>query len=102
MHTKQIVPNEPTVSLTAAEKMTLKQIAHEITGEDWRKFRALAVKFDSKTLTDAEYDTYLTLADRIEGVEVKRLEHLAAMAQYRNLSLAEFMKLSGLKSPTYG
>lgn len=82
--------------LTKNEEALLEQIACEITASERRRYEALQEKFEAVTLTDDEYEEFLALSDKIEGVGVKRLEHLAVMAERRSIPLDEFLKRTRL------
>ena len=88
-------------SLTKMEETLLEQIPREITAAEWTQYNALMEKFEDKTLTEEEYEKFIALSDRIEGVEVKRLEYIAELAQQRGLPIVKFMRLYGIKSPSY-
>ena len=90
-----------TITLTARERTRLERIIQRVTPADWLRYKDLTEKFENETLTDGEYEMYTALLEAIEGVEVSRLEYLAQIARQHGLSLAEFMRLSGLVTPSY-
>ena len=87
--------------LTKNEELALKHIVCEVTTNEWTQYAALMEKFDAETLTEAEHEEFIALFDKIEGVEVKRLEYLAGLARQCGLPLVDFMRFYGVKSPSY-
>jgi hypothetical protein len=61
------------------------------------RYKILAKKRDSQSLTPSEYEELLGLSERIEQFEVQRLEALARLARLRSLPLKTLIEELGLK-----
>lgn len=87
--------------MTPYEQETLAKIIQEIPEEVRRRYNALIKKRRAENLTAAEHEELICLSDRIEGVEVMRLEYLAELANLRHISIATFLDMLNLTSPSY-
>jgi hypothetical protein len=65
------------------------------------KPKFLRAKREVETLTEAEHQTLIQLSSAIEAIGADRLEALATLAQIRQVSLTELMKMLGIQPVTY-
>ena len=56
------------------------------------RYDLLITKRRADTLTDDEYQELLELSDRIEAIDVKRLEYLSELAKLRQTSLTALIQ----------
>ena len=87
-----VVDDAPRVGLSAQEQARLEGINNELPRTFWKRYRALAAKLEDATLTDDERQEFLTLTQRSEAWNVRRLELLEALAQKRGMHFPELMK----------
>jgi uncharacterized protein (DUF2461 family) len=90
-----------TMALTQHEEETLAGITQEIPEEVRERYNALVEKRHAEALTAQEHEELISLSDRIEEVEVKRLEYLTELAKHRNVSLRTLMNTLNITSPSY-
>ena len=85
--------------LTAAETDLLLEINQGIPAKVHDRYEVLLEKRDDETLTEADYRELLDLSSQIEGFGVKRIEALAKLATFRQVSLPKLMDDLGIQSP---
>jgi len=85
--------------LTAAETDLLLEINQGIPAQVHDRYEVLLKKRDDETLTEADYRELLDLSNQIEGFGVKRIEALAKLATFRQVSLPKLMDDLGIQSP---
>ena len=85
--------------LTAAETDLLLEINQGIPAQLHDRYEVLLEKRDDETLTEADYSELLDLSNQIEGFGVKRIEALAKLATFRQVSLPKLMDDLGIQSP---
>ena len=85
--------------LTAAETDLLLEINQGIPAQVHDRYEVLLKKRDDETLTEADYRELLDLSNQIEGFGVKRIEALAKLATFRQVSLPKLMHDLGIQSP---
>lgn len=68
---------------------------------DAQKYRELAEKRDSETLSDVEYVELLAITERQEAFNVVRMQALADLARLRGQDLDEVMKSLEIQGPVY-
>lgn len=85
--------------LTAAETDLLLETNQAIPVQVHNRYEVLLEKRDDETLTKANYRELLDLSNQIEGFGVKRIEALAKLATFRQVSLPELMDDLGIQSP---
>ena len=78
--------------LSAEESQLLLRINQGVPPDLHYRYRALAEKRDSETLTDEEYQEFLGLSDRIEILAAERAGALAKLAQLRQVPLLQLME----------
>jgi hypothetical protein len=87
-------------SLSLSESELILKINQSIPDDLQQRFNDLIAKRHSLTLTDAEQAELIQLSDRIEDLDVKRVEYLAQLAQLRKRSLTEVMQDLNIQPPT--
>ncbi|MGB1253883.1 MAG: STAS/SEC14 domain-containing protein [Candidatus Promineifilaceae bacterium] len=73
-------------------KLSVTEMAH---------YQTLDAKFHEQTLTDNEHDMLLTLSEKIEQLDVDRLEYLIELAQLWKTSVPKAMEKLGLQRSSY-
>lgn len=87
--------------LPAAEAALLQEINRGLSPESWQRYSALKEKRRAETLTPAEQTELVTLSDRMEELNVRRMERLIELARLRRTSVDALMDELGIKSPPY-
>jgi hypothetical protein len=87
VQTKRKVP-----SLSKEQSLLLQQINQSIPKNLQERYDLLITKRRADTPTDVEYQELLELSDRIEAMDVKRLEHLSKLAKLRQISLTALIQ----------
>ncbi len=87
--------------LTADEANLLREINRGLPAETWRHYGELKEKRRAENLTPAEQAELITLSDRIEEMNVRRMERVIQLAQLRQTSVEVLMGDLGIKSPMY-
>ncbi len=82
------------------ESELILKINQSIPDSLQERFNELIAKRYLLTLTDAEQAELIQLTDRIEDLDVKRIEYLAQLAQLRQRSLIEVMQDLNIQPPT--
>ena len=85
--------------LTAAETDLLLEINQGIPAQLHDRYEVLLEKRDDETLTEADYRELLDLSNQIESFGVKRIEALAKLATFCQVSLPKLMDDLGIQSP---
>ena len=80
-----------------AEAEILKKINAGISESEWTTYRKLNVLRREERLTESEYQTLITLGEKIEQANVERVTHLIALAQLRGVSIQKLMSDLGIK-----
>jgi hypothetical protein len=84
------------VPMTEAE--LIQQINIGLSSSDWEKYHALIVKRQAETLTQDEYQQLVSMSDRLEKLNVQRIQSLIQLAKLRQQTLPELMKNLGINS----
>lgn len=84
---------------TAEETLLLREINQGVPPVLNDRYEILADKRDDETLTNAEHQELLTLADQIEAFGAKRLETLVKLAELRQVPLLQLMADLDIKAP---
>jgi hypothetical protein len=84
---------------TPEESTLLRAINQGIPAELSGRYEILADKRDDETLTEAEYQELLDLAEQIEAFGVKRLEALVKLSDQRQVPLLQLMADLGIQTP---
>ena len=88
-------------ALRSEEALLLTQINQGIPSELRAAYQELRAKHEAETLTEEEYERLIGLSNQIEQVGAQRLEALAQLAQWRQVSLPTLMESLGIQAPTY-
>jgi hypothetical protein len=83
------------VPMTEAE--LIQQINIGLSPSDWEKYHALIVKRQAETLTQDEYQQLVSMSDRLEKLNVQRIQSLIQLAKLRQQTLPELMENLGIK-----
>lgn len=86
-------------NLSKDEATLLLKINQGIPSELQDCYDQLIAKRQSETLTPEEYSQLLSLSDRIEALEAKRIEYIAELARLRQTSLTSLMAELGIQPP---
>jgi hypothetical protein len=84
------------VPMTEAE--LIQQINIGLSPSDWEKYHALIVRRQAETLTQDEYQQLVSMSDRLEELNVQRIQSLIQLAKLRQQTLPELMKNLGINS----
>jgi hypothetical protein len=84
---------------TPEESTLLRAINQGIPAELSDRYEILADKRDDETLTEAEYQELLDIAEQIEAFGVKRLEALVKLSDQRQVPLLQLMADLGIQTP---
>jgi hypothetical protein len=84
------------VPMTEAE--LIQQINIGLSPSDWEKYHALIVKRQAETLTQDEYQQLVSMSDRLEKLNVQRIQSLIQLAKLRQQTLRELMENLGINS----
>jgi hypothetical protein len=87
VQTKRKVP-----SLSKEQSILLQQINQSIPSKLQERYDVLITKRRADNLTDEEYQELLELSDRVEAIDVKRLEYLSELAKLRQTSLTALIQ----------
>ena len=87
---------QPKSDLKSAESDLLQQINIGFSAENWTQYHALIAKRQAETLTSEEYEHLIQLSDRLENLNVLRIQALIQLANLRNQSLCDLMQTLGI------
>lgn len=90
----------PESCCSPAETQLLRQIQEGLPAATWRRYRELVARRESEQLTDVEQPELVTLADMVEGWNLRRLELAADLASLRGVSWQTVVEELGLTSPS--
>lgn len=85
--------------LCQSEAELLMKINQGLPPDLQQRWDSLIAKRDDETLTPEEHAELLRLTEQVERLQVKRVEHLIALAQLRKKSLEQVMDDLGLRTP---
>ncbi len=87
--------------LPAEESELLQKINRGLPSERWHRYATLKGKRRAGTLTAGEQPELIALSDRIEEMNVRRMECVVQLARLRRTSVDALMDDLGIKSPLY-
>lgn len=87
--------------LTADEAALLREINRGLPQETWQRYSELKEKRQAETLTPEEHVELIALSDRVEEMNVRRMDNVVQLARLRQTSVDALMEDLGLKSPVY-
>lgn len=87
--------------LSQDETELLMRINQGVPADIQLRYDTLIAKRAAETLTAEEHAELLRLTDQIEQIDANRMEQLVALAQMRQISLAQLLRDLGIGNPTY-
>ena len=87
--------------LTTAEAKLLREINRGLSAETWQHYGELKERRRAENLTPAEQAELIALSDRLEEMNVRRMESVIQLARLRETSVDALMGELGIKSPMY-
>lgn len=87
--------------LAAREAELLQEINRGLPSEMWHRYTALKEKRRAATLAQEEQTELIAFSDRIEEMNVRRMESVVELARLRRTSVDTLMDDLGIKSPLY-
>ncbi len=76
----------------------LEQINIGFSATIWEQYHTLIAKRHAETLSSGEYNQLIQLSNRLENLNVTRIQALIKLATLRNQSLTELMENLGINS----
>lgn len=101
MAERERVEAEGQVRLTAEEQVRLDGLNEILPRSFWKRYRTLAAKSEEETITDEEREEFLSLVQKTEAWNVRRLELLEELAQKRQMHFPELMRALGIRYHPY-
>jgi len=86
-------------NLSKEETELLLKINKGLSKTDSEKYISLGAKLQAETITAQKQKEYSKLVEKAEIADVKRLEHLVALAGIRGVGLDELMQQLNLNPP---
>lgn len=80
----------------ATEADLLQQINIGFSAETWAQYRTLIAKRHAETLSSKEHADLIQLSDRLEKLNVTRIQALIQLANLRNQPLSDLMQTLGI------
>lgn len=88
-------------SLGEQESRLLQLINRPVPAAVQSRYDVLAQKQQENTLSEDEYAELLQVIEQIEQFDAERVQHLATLAQLRQVSLDKLMQDLGIRQPDY-
>jgi hypothetical protein len=85
--------------LPEQESALLKAISEGLSAEEMDRYRQLIQKRQQEEIADDELRVLKDLTQRMEALQVRRLEDLVRLAQLRGVALSDLMIQLGIRSP---
>ncbi|GAB4460341.1 MAG: hypothetical protein OHK0029_24160 [Armatimonadaceae bacterium] len=79
------------------ESQLLERINAGFSEDFWNRYRHLITCRDAETLTQAEQQELVTMSDQVEVRTAERLLYLGELAKKRGITVAELMKILGIR-----
>ena len=83
------------------ESELLQQIKGSLSQIDWQRYQQLIEKRHTETLTLLEQNELIAFSDRLEAINIDRIDNLVKLAQIRNITVSDLMSQLGLKLVTH-
>jgi hypothetical protein len=96
LRTQRHVPHLP-----HDESPLMLKINESLPANTQQRYNMLKAKNRAGTLTPAEHEEFLQLIAQVEGLNVQRVEALAALARLRGTTLRGIMDSLGIRPPAY-
>ena len=90
---ERLQPRLPTTQPTEAD--LLQQINIGFSAQTWEQYHALIAKRQAETLTPEEHKQLIQMSDRLEQLNVARIQALIQLATFRNQPLTDLMQTLG-------
>ncbi|MEG4111570.1 MULTISPECIES: hypothetical protein [unclassified Microcoleus] len=90
---ERLQPRLPTTQPTEAD--LLQQINIGFSAQTWEEYHALIAKRHAETLTPEEHKQLIQMSDRLEQLNVARIQALIQLATFRNQPLTDLMQTLG-------
>lgn len=90
-----------TNNLPGTEAELLEQINLGISSEEWAEYHTLIEKRQAEALKPGEHARLIETSDRIEALNVQRMQALIKLAELRGDSLQVTMESLGINPPPY-
>lgn len=90
-------PRRPVKTLSVQETSLFQAINRGFTAEFWQKLRILDAKRIAETLTEAEHQEFILLAEEVEKAQAGRIAALAELAQLRGMDIDDVMLQLGIQ-----
>lgn len=87
---------------TLSETELLARVRRPVPADLQRRYSQLTVRLEAEILTPEEHQELLRLTDQVEQLNVERIEHIAALARMRGVSLRYLMDDLGLGPSEHG
>lgn len=81
------------------ETRLLEEINKGLTAAQWNRYHTLIEKRQQQSLSDTELEELTATSERIETMNVHRMECLVELAQLRGLTISELMGQLGISPP---
>jgi deferrochelatase/peroxidase EfeB len=91
---ERLQPRLPTSQPTEAD--LLQQINIGFSAQTWEQYYALIAKRHAETLTPEEHEQLIQMSDRLEQLNVTRIQALIQLATFRNQPLTDLMQTLGI------
>jgi hypothetical protein len=85
-------------SAPKTEAELIQQINIGLSPSDWQQYHALIAKRQAETLTQTEHQQLVATSDRLEKLNVQRIQSLIQLANLRHQPLPELMQSLGINA----
>ena len=89
-------------SLSAEESDLLRQINLGLPPDFWSDYRRLLRRRDEGALTPDEQAALITMSDRVEEANARRMTHVSSLARLRGVTLDSLMRTLGIAGEPRG
>ena len=93
-HQNAIAPH-----LDAEQSRLLEEINTGLSQSEWSRYYALVSKRQAEALAEDEYAELTALSNRIQELNARRIERLAALARLRGTTLPDLLDQLGIVPP---
>ncbi len=80
------------------EAQLIQQINIGLSPPDWQQYHTLIAKRQAEILTQIEHQQLIAISDRLEKLNVQRIQALIQLANLRQQSLPELMQSLGISA----
>jgi hypothetical protein len=80
------------------EAQLIQQINIGLSPSDWQQYHTLIAKRQAETLTQTEHQQLIATSDRLEKLNVQRIQALIQLANLRQQPLPELMQTLGISA----